>query len=501
MPYDLFVSYARRNNERGQVLALVEQIRAKFRAFAGRELEVFFDQDEIRGMEDWRRKIQESLRNAQLFLAVLSPEYLASSYCRWEWEDYVRYEAMRQCLGDGIAPVYFVTLPDARTLNNETLANWIAQIRRRQAFKLQAWHDTGEQALEQAHVRETLAELAEEVRQRLDRAGRARRSPTNVMRHNPRFVGRVAELAALREGLAKNQLGIISSSAGPRVATVQGVGGMGKTELALAYAHAFAWDYPGGRWQLRCEHLGDLRVALLQLEGPFGLELSVAEKRNLPLVFDRLLRELGRRERSLLLLDNVTEPQLFEPEHLERLPRDGHVDLIVTTRLAPREIPGAGPDQGFIAIDAQYVAKRLDGEKGQICYYHEKAAKAHQRRSQLSALFIGCSVAALILAVIYLGLHTFGGQSHGSRVSPMLGFVLVMLPMVAAGATSLISLYDLDRQVERFGGMAAFLRRERSHILHAPSEGILRRAVYRTEHGILQEVVEWHAKHTHLKGH
>jgi hypothetical protein len=40
-------------------------------------------------------------------------DYLASPYCRWEWEDYVRYEAMRQCLGEGVAPVFFVTLPDA----------------------------------------------------------------------------------------------------------------------------------------------------------------------------------------------------------------------------------------------------------------------------------------------------------------------------------------------------------------------------------------------------
>ena len=40
-------------------------------------------------MDDWRQKIQRSLRD--------SPNYLASPYCRWEWEDYVRYETRRQC--------------------------------------------------------------------------------------------------------------------------------------------------------------------------------------------------------------------------------------------------------------------------------------------------------------------------------------------------------------------------------------------------------------------
>ena len=95
MPYDLFISYSRRDNENGQVAALKAQIETSFRAFAGRDLRIFFDTGEIQGMDDWRHKIQRSLRDSQLFLAVLSPPYLSSPYCRWEWEDYVRYEAMR----------------------------------------------------------------------------------------------------------------------------------------------------------------------------------------------------------------------------------------------------------------------------------------------------------------------------------------------------------------------------------------------------------------------
>ena len=35
-------------------------------------------------MDDWRQKIQHSLRKSHLFLAVLSPSYLASPYCRWQ---------------------------------------------------------------------------------------------------------------------------------------------------------------------------------------------------------------------------------------------------------------------------------------------------------------------------------------------------------------------------------------------------------------------------------
>jgi len=143
MPYDLFLSYSRRDDERGQVAALAEQIKTSFRAFAGRDLQVFFDVRQIHGMDDWRQKIQRSLRESHLLLAVLSPSYLASPYCRWEWEDYVRYEAMRQCLGEGVAPVFFVTLPDAAEPQfDERMARWVDEIQRRQTFDLRDFRGT-----------------------------------------------------------------------------------------------------------------------------------------------------------------------------------------------------------------------------------------------------------------------------------------------------------------------------------------------------------------------
>lgn len=354
--YDLFVSYARRDNCDGQVTALVEQFTTDYRAFAGRDLRVFFDIVEIKGMDDWRERIQRSLRKSHIFLAVLSPSYLDSPYCRWEWEDYVRYEAMRQCLGEGVAPVFFVTLPDAADpKTDQAIARWIDEIQRRQAFDLRPWHDHGETALQETHVKSTLEQLHASVRDRLDRAERARRSPNNLLKHNTAFVGRVRELTALRNALGKNKLGVVGAkeSAGKSLGRVslQGLGGMGKTELALAYAHAFAWDYPGGRWQVPCDHISDLRLALSRLAGPMGFEFTENEQKSLPLQFERVLREINRRERCLLVLDNVSDPQLLEPEHLDRLPRNGHVDLIATTRLAPPQIPGSSQDQTFIAVD------------------------------------------------------------------------------------------------------------------------------------------------------
>ena len=171
MPYDVFISYSRLDNECGQVAALVEQIKSDFRTFAGRELSILFDKGEIKGMDDWRQKIQHSQRESHLFLAVLSPSYLASPYCRWDWDYYVRYEFRRQCLGERVAPVFFVTLPNAADpLTDRDIGRWLDEIykrltidlspsaarewpsqspeviRERQVIDEHAWHDAGEKA-------------------------------------------------------------------------------------------------------------------------------------------------------------------------------------------------------------------------------------------------------------------------------------------------------------------------------------------------------------------
>ena len=172
MRYDMFISYSRQDNDRGQVAALKAQVESSFRAFAGRDIRFFFDTQEIQGMDDWRQKIQHSLRESHLFLAVLSPNYIASPYCRWEWEDYVRYEAMRQCLGEGVAPVFFVTLPNAATTQlDPSIVRWIEEINQRQTFDLRPWREHGEKALQEAHVRTTLEELHASIRERLESSG------------------------------------------------------------------------------------------------------------------------------------------------------------------------------------------------------------------------------------------------------------------------------------------------------------------------------------------
>jgi hypothetical protein len=69
MPYDIFISYSRRDNAQGRITELVDRIKADFAAFAHRDLVPFFDKQEILGMQDWRQRLWQGLRESRLLPA------------------------------------------------------------------------------------------------------------------------------------------------------------------------------------------------------------------------------------------------------------------------------------------------------------------------------------------------------------------------------------------------------------------------------------------------
>jgi hypothetical protein len=183
MPYDLFIFYSRRDNAQGRITQLVARIKQDFAAFAGRQLVSFFDQHEINGMEDWRQRILQGLRESRLLLACLSPAYLQSGYCEWEFIEYLKYEIGHLHGFNGGAPIYFVHVPGWDDPDfDQRCAAWIAELRRRQHFDLRPWHDQGEDALRETDVRERLTELNRQIADTILRGERAEKSLGNPSR-------------------------------------------------------------------------------------------------------------------------------------------------------------------------------------------------------------------------------------------------------------------------------------------------------------------------------
>ena len=107
-PFDLFISYARKDNDSKMVSALVERIETDFAQFSpSLPLKVFFDKKSILDMQHWQGVLRKGLRQSKLMLAVLSEAYFASEWCRREWEEYLLVEQARTYPGEALTPMAF----------------------------------------------------------------------------------------------------------------------------------------------------------------------------------------------------------------------------------------------------------------------------------------------------------------------------------------------------------------------------------------------------------
>jgi len=376
--FEIFLSYSRKDNAvpdnapagtRGRVTALRDHILQDHRRFSTEPLRIFFDtcpEDGIKAMDDWRHRILGGLQSSKILLVCLSPNYFASPYCRWEWEEYCRRQVHRLMGSDSVATVYFVEVPGS---NEQQNARRLDELLRGNFTDIRPWFPNRSRALQEDDVQRRMAALGDSLWERLQRARRAEAVPGNLRWQNPHFVGRREKPRKLHEQLGKGTIGVVSA--------VLGLGGQGKTELAVAYAHAWADCYPAGLWSLAAEGKTELLplIGNLAWERALGFTPSEAEK-NDPALLGRgvlaelrwrcLVRRMGTPARPdpdshepwskdentdgqecpsynravLILLDNVSKPALLGPAQLATLPGGmgaSWLRIVATTRLDLRE--------------------------------------------------------------------------------------------------------------------------------------------------------------------
>lgn len=159
--------------------------------------------------------------------------------------------------------------------------------------------------------------------------GRAARFPGGgaevsfVPVRNPRFTGREDDLRRLRAGLRTGGVG-----AGPdatRTVVLQGMGGVGKTQLALEYAHRFGAAYDAVLW-IAAGSVALVEMALVELGARLG-PLARPGATDLPRTVLRALAGGEPYGRWLVIFDGADDPEQVAPF----LPRGtGHV--LVTSR-------------------------------------------------------------------------------------------------------------------------------------------------------------------------
>ncbi|MBI1292255.1 hypothetical protein GC173_13610 [bacterium] len=170
----------------------------------------------------------------------------------------------------------------------------------------------------------------------------------NLREPAPGFVGRLTELDTIHASLQHGAVGLR--------ATLHGLGGQGKTELAIKYAHEYRAHYRLGIWVLAAEGRNALlpliaTIASRTIEGETD---EVAGRRVLETIA-KTATSLPAEEHpplALLILDNISDPALLSSPELAKVRREIPIRILATTRLDEKKLGGLRSSLTLIPVDS-----------------------------------------------------------------------------------------------------------------------------------------------------
>ncbi len=285
---------------------------------------------------DWAKDIDSHLETASVILLLVSADFLASDYC---YGVEMKRALEREAVGEArvipllVREVYWKDAPFAHL-----------QVLPTDARPLSIWQDQDTALTDVvAGIRRVLEDLP------LLAASAPRAALPKIWNipypRNPFFLGRDEELSQVRQHLQGGQATALSQ---PQAIT--GLGGIGKTQLALEYAYRYHQDYQMVLWA-RAESKETLISSYIELARLLWLPEREATEREFTVQAVKTWLQTHRG--WLLILDNADELMLlpdFLPPSL-----GGHLLLttraVATGRLAHRlEIEILQAEQGALLL-------------------------------------------------------------------------------------------------------------------------------------------------------
>jgi tetratricopeptide (TPR) repeat protein len=264
---------------------------------------------------DWAHQMQQGTMAARRTIAVLSSAYLKSDYGEAEW----RVAFANDPTGEKglLVPVRVEPVQPPGLLQTIVYVDLVGLSRQAASARLleSISHARGKPVNEPPFPG---AQLKQAVAGQEPRFPALRPEITNLPARNRNFTGRAELLERLQAGLRA-----ASGDVSPQAMVIHGLGGVGKSQLVLEYAHWHAAEYEL-IWWIPAQRTTTAVAALAALARRLGGQEDTEQGE----LMAELFAELRRRTRWLLIFNNADTPKQLAP----LLPPGGDGHVLVTSR-------------------------------------------------------------------------------------------------------------------------------------------------------------------------
>jgi tetratricopeptide (TPR) repeat protein len=289
---------------------------------------------------DWTQAIDTHLETASVILLLVSADFFASDYC---YGVEMKRALARQEAGEALVIPILLRPTDWKSAP---------------FAHLQALPTDAKPITEWSQEDTALADVAAGIRRALeDLPLLVASAPRTALPHiwnipyprNLFFTGREDELKSLHAQLQDH-----SSAAIGQTQAISGLGGIGKTSLAVEYAYRYYAEYTAILWML-ADDLESLNTSYIEIARL--LDLPEKEVKDQAIIVRAVKDWFRTHQRYLLIIDNADNPDVFSP-FMPHVP-GGHI-LITTRSTAVRRLNIASP----------LVLETLTPEQGALFLLH-----------------------------------------------------------------------------------------------------------------------------------